>query len=110
MTHSATSSAHMGWNDARPEPVIGIIGSHDIRPSRVMNGSLGEYTQDGANTVCAKEDSIRARSATALARINRDVLRVEAPRAEKNTKRSTPARSAARTSRQVATPASSSID
>jgi len=45
-----------------------------------------------------------------LARISRPRLRVEAPSVEKKTKRVTPARSAACTSRQVATPDSSSIE
>ena len=68
-------------------------------------------TRPTARSRCGcSEDSITARSATALARISRARLRVEAPSAEKNTNRSTPARSAARTRRHVATPASSSIE
>jgi hypothetical protein len=59
--------------------------------------------------VCTSGDSTTARSATALARSNRAGLLGEAWSAEKNMKRSTPARSAARTSRQVAASASSSI-
>jgi hypothetical protein len=60
--------------------------------------------------VCSSADSLTARSAIALARSSRERLRVEAPSTEKNTNRRTPARSAARTNRQVATPASSSIE
>ena len=59
---------------------------------------------DGANTVCSSEEAATALSATALARIRRPRLRVDAPSVEKKTKRCTPARSAACTSRQVATP------
>ena len=89
---------------------MGITGNSDIRSSSVRNGSLGEYTIDGANTVWGSDDSAIARSAIALARISRARLRVDAPSVEKNTKRCTPARSAACTSRHVAMPASSSIE
>ena len=65
---------------------------------------------DGAKIVWVRPDSTSARSATALACSSRARLRVEAPSAEKNTNRRTPAFSAARTSRHVATPASSSIE
>jgi len=60
--------------------------------------------------VYSRPESSTARSAIALARISRARLRVEAPSVEKNTKRCTPARSAAWTRRQVATPANSSIE
>ena len=63
-----------------------------------------------ARTPCARATIHTARSAIALARIRRARLRVDAPSVEKKTNRLTPARSAARTSRQVATPASSSIE
>ena len=65
---------------------------------------------DGANTVCSSDEAATALSATALARIKRPRLRVEAPSVEKKTNRRTPARSAACTSRQVATPDSSSME
>ena len=63
----------------------------------------------GANVVVRRSASSTACSAIALARCRRLGWCGVAPRAEKKTKCSTPACSAARSSRQVAMPASSSI-
>src|SRR3954453_16269334 len=64
----------------------------------------------GAKTVWAMDEARTASSASALARRKRVRSWVLAPSAEKNTNRSTPARSAASTIRQVAIPLSSSIE
>ena len=41
MTQSATSCDQMGWNSARPEPLIGTTGSSAMRSSRVRKTSPG---------------------------------------------------------------------
>ena len=65
---------------------------------------------DEANTIERTLASATACSASALARKKRARWKLDAPRAEKKTKCSTPARSAAWTMRQVAMPLSSSIE
>src|SRR4051812_47504504 len=66
--------------------------------------------REGARTVARRPEPSTTRSASALARCRRVRLCVVAPSAERKTKRLTPARSAAPTIRQVATPLSSSIE
>src|SRR3954465_9230485 len=89
---------------------MGSAGSKDMRRSRVIHGSSGEYTVGGAKTVVCRAESSTARSASAFARKKRAREWSDAPSALKNTKRLVRARSAARTSRSVATPFSSSIE
>ena len=59
---------------------------------------------DGANTVVCRPLAATAAAALALLRMNRASDWALAPRAEKNTNREAPARSAARTRRTVASP------
>src|SRR3954451_19720736 len=81
-----------------------------MRRRSVTHGSSGEETIHGEKIVVWSSESSTARSASAFARKKRAREWRLAPIAEKNTKRFVRARSAARTSRSVATPFSSSIE
>ena len=111
ITQSATSSAQIGWNERAPEPLgrhhgqqrhpraaASATGRPARRRSRARRPSCAARTRPRP----ARRAPWRAASACGRARV--------APSAEKKTKRSTPARSAASTMRHVAMPLSSSIE
>ena len=75
----------------------------------MIQGSPGWYTIEGAKTVVVSGDSRTACSASAFERKKRVRWNPVAPIAEKKTKRDTPALSASRSRRMVASPLTSSI-
>ena len=106
---ATTSSTQAGWKVPRPFPGRGKSGSRASAAMAGWSASSEPATSDIAKVVVGKEALATASAASALSRSRRVGASRPAPSAVKKSIRSTPARSAASTSRQVAIEPSSSI-